>query len=131
VVLQEDQPLLQNDGGDVPVRPLEDAAPRELRAVEEQRQLPRQELRERERSRGREIAEWNLKDQVDLATLDRANRVPFNMPSPTQCAEATPLCGLIGEILAPSRTMRRLTRKGSEYELKRITLTILHTFGED
>jgi hypothetical protein len=52
-----------------------------------------------------ESAEGNLKDQVDLATLDRANKVPFNMPSPTQCAKATSLCGLIGEIRVPLRTM--------------------------
>ena len=56
----------------------------------------------------------NMKDQVDLATLDRANKVPFNLSSPTQCPEAMPLCGLIGEILALFRTMLCLTRKGSE-----------------
>jgi hypothetical protein len=54
VVLQVDQPLPQDDA---PMRPLEDLAPREVRAVEEPRQLPRQELRGRERSRERERKE--------------------------------------------------------------------------
>ena len=75
---------------------------------------------EREKDPEREIddrksyAVGDLKGQVGLATLDRASKVPFNMPSPTQCAKATPLCGLIGEIRAPLRTMLCLTRIGSE-----------------
>jgi hypothetical protein len=54
VVLQEDHPLTQQDA---PMRPLAHAVPGELRAVEEPRQLPRQELRGRERSRERERKE--------------------------------------------------------------------------
>ena len=75
---------------------------------------------EKERDPENEIVDyWNLAggnftDQVDLATLDRASKVPFNLPSPTQGAKPMQLCGLIGEILVPSRTMLCLVRIWSE-----------------